>query len=178
MRKNFLSSDALDRAANEMARLARAQNIRAAVIGGLAMQLYGSDRLTMDVDFIAERKLDGPTVRDRVAFGGEKLVSSDGVPVDWIVRTDAYRALYEEALGKAERVEGQDYLVITLPYLAAMKMAARRDKDFLDLTGILLAGSVDVQEARGIVLRHLGEYAAEDFDDRAAQARWRKERGK
>ncbi len=169
-RRRFLSTEALDRAANEMARLAREQGIRAAVVGGLAMQLYGSDRLTMDVDFIAERAVKGPAVKDKVGFGGDKLVTSEGVPVDWIVRADAYRALYAEALGKAEPVEGQEYLVVTLPYLAAMKMAARRDRDFLDLTELLAAGELDVKETRGIVLRHLGEYAAEDFDDRAYQA--------
>ena len=173
-RRRFLSTEVLDRTANEMARLARQQGIRAAVVGGLAMQIYGSDRLTMDVDFIADRSIQGPSVRDKVAFGGDKLLASQGVPVDWIVRADAYKALYEEALGKAEAVEGQDYLVVTLPYLAAMKMAARRDKDFLDLTELLSSGDLDVKEARRIIRRHLGEYAAEDFDDRVHQAKQRR----
>ena len=107
-RKRFLSTEALDRAANELAGLAREQGIRAAVVGGLAMQLYGSDRLTMDVDFIADRSVQGPAVKDKVAFGGDKLVTSEGIPVDWIVRADAYGALYSEALGQADPVEGQD----------------------------------------------------------------------
>jgi hypothetical protein len=58
-RKRFLSTETLDRVANEMTRLARRQKVKAAVVGGLAMQIYGSDRLTMDVDFIADRLVKG-----------------------------------------------------------------------------------------------------------------------
>jgi len=175
-RKRFLSTEALDRVANEMTRLARKKGIRAAVIGGLAMQIYGSDRLTMDVDFIADQPLTGLKQRGKIAFGGAKLVSPDGAPVDWIVRDDAYRALYAEALGKAEKVRGQGYLVVTLPYLAAMKMAAKRPKDHLDLEEILMSGALAARPARAIILRHLGEYAAEEFDDLVHHAEWRKNR--
>lgn len=175
-RRRFLDPEALDRAANEMARLARRQRVRAAVVGGLAMQLYGSDRLTMDVDFIADRSLKGPAVKDKVAFGGDRLASSEGVPVDWIVRADAYKALYAEALSKAGKVEGQDYLVVKPPYLAAMKLVARRPKDRADLLEILMSGRLNLKETRRIVARTLGEYAAEDFDDSVAEARWRRRR--
>jgi len=178
-RRKFLSAEALDRVANEMTRLARRQKVRAAVVGGLAMQLYGSDRLTMDVDFIADQPLTGLKQRGKIAFGGAKLVSPDGAPVDWIVRNDAYRALYAEALGKAEKVLGQGYSVVTLPYLAAMKMAARRPKDHLDLEEILMSGALragQARQARAIILRHLGEYAAEDFDDLVHHAEWRKDK--
>jgi hypothetical protein len=60
----------------------------------------------------------------------------------------AYRPLYAEALGKAEKVQGQGYLVVTLPYLAAMKMAARRPKDHLDLEEILMSGVLAAKPAR------------------------------
>jgi len=175
-RKRFLSTETLDRVANEMTRLARRQKVKAAVVGGLAMQIYGSDRLTMDVDFIADRLVEGLAERGKIAFGGAKLVSPDGAPVDWIVRNDAYGSLYAEALGKAEKVQGQGYLVVTLPYLAAMKMAARRPKDNLDLEEILLSGALAAKPARAIILRHLGEYAAEEFDDLVHHAQWRKNR--
>ena len=177
-RKRFLSAEALDRVANEMTELARRKGIRAAVAGGLAMQVYGSDRLTMDVDFIAEKPLAGLRQRGRIAFGGAKLLSPGGAPVDWIVRNDAYRPLYAEALGKAEKVRGQGYLVVTLPYLAAMKMAARRPKDSLDLEELLMSGALPARPARAIILRHLGEYAAEEFDDLVHHAQWRRDKDK
>ncbi len=174
-RKKFLSTEVLDRIANEMTRRARQQGINVAVAGGLAMQIYGSDRLTMDVDFVADRKIEGLPVQGEITFGGDKLLSPDGVPVDWIVREDGYAPLYEEALLKAEEVEGQEYKVVTLPYLAAMKLVAGRPKDELDLMGVLVSDDLDVEETRGIILKHLGQYAADDFGSRVAEAKWRKE---
>jgi len=174
-RKKFLSTEILDRIANEMTRLAGQQGINVAVAGGLAMQIYGSDRLTMDVDFVADKRIEGLTVKGEITFGGDKLLSPDGVPVDWIVREDGYAPLYKEALLKAEDVEGHEYRVVTLPYLAAMKLVAGRPKDELDLMGVLVSDDLDVEETRGIILKHLGQYAADDFDSRIAEARWRKE---
>jgi hypothetical protein len=177
-RRKFLAPEALDRAANEMARLAREQGVRAAVVGGLAMQLYGSDRLTMDVDFIADRKLNGPTVKDQVAFGGDKLVSSEGVPVDWVIVGNGYSALFGEAIRNAKPVRGQEYRVVPLPYLAALKMVARAPRHMADLFEVLSSGKLNVKQTRQIVRRTMGCYAADRFDDFVAEARWRKESGK
>jgi hypothetical protein len=67
-----------------------------ALIGGIAMHLYGSPRLTKDVDVIASAILP-LTAEKRLAFGGERYHVKLGtrvVPVDWIVRDDTARKFY------------------------------------------------------------------------------------
>lgn len=52
-RKKFLDASQITGAITEAAALARKQHVRVALAGGCAMQIYGSDRLTADVDLIA-----------------------------------------------------------------------------------------------------------------------------
>src|SRR5437762_2511114 len=55
----FLDAHEIERGIQEVAQLAAAQGVRVALIGGAALQLLGSDRLTKDIDFAADRQLDG-----------------------------------------------------------------------------------------------------------------------
>jgi len=159
----------------EIATLAHKEGVRVALAGGNAMQLYGSDRLTADVDFVAANFIMELPRKGTLTFGGTKSKTSNNVPVDLIVRTDEYADLYDEALDHARPISGVPVPVITLPYLGAMKLAAARGKDLQDLRFILVETNVNYQELRSVVVKHLGETAADDLDEYLRAAKWERE---
>lgn len=176
----FLDPTVIDRAILEVAREAAQTGRHAALVGGAAMQLLGSDRMTRDVDFVADG---GPpatleVVRD-LSFGGVKARTREGIDVDWIVRDDDYRELYEEALWNADLVLSTGVMVVRPEYLFIMKMVAGRAKDDLDAVYLLNSDAVNLDKVktRAIIKRLLGVYAADDFDRGCDEAAWLKERG-
>jgi hypothetical protein len=170
----FLSTKELAEAARQ---IAENTTVPMAIAGGYAMQIYGSDRLTTDLDLVAARmpgKL--PKLRP-LTFGGYATRAPDGVPVDVIVRDDEFARLYRDALRVARRVRGAPIPVVPLGHLIAMKMLAARPKDDLDLDFILpRMTKSELAEARRTVVRHLGAYAGRELDDRIAEAVWRASR--
>lgn len=149
-----------------------------AILGGLAMQLYGSDRLTKDVDLVSDRPIDPdkPLMKDRpLSFGGTVFRTPHGIDVDWIVRADEYQDLYEAALNSAEEVEGLP--VISMEYLAVIKFGAGRPKDYEDLMFLLVHPDLEFKEARKLVYRFLGgKFAVDQFDAALEEAKWRASR--
>jgi hypothetical protein len=64
-------------------------------------------------------------------------------------------------------------------HLVALKMAAARDKDVLDMKFLLgVEGLVDGGKARAIVRRHLGPYAAQEFDRVVDEVAWERQTGR
>ena len=175
-RKRFLSPVELAGAAAEIGALAAREGVRIVLIGGFALQHYGSDRLTGDLDFAADAALAGLPPGKALSFGGVQTESSSGVPVDFIVRDDDYRALYEEAIDRAVKVDGLAVPLATPEYLAAMKMAAARDRDVIDLEFLLRMRAVNAAKAREIIYRHLGPYAAQEFDRVVDEVEWKRHR--
>jgi hypothetical protein len=173
----FLRAEDIDTGVMEIAKLANAQGVTIALAGGAAMQLYGSDRLTKDVDFLANRVLKGVTTKGPLTFGGVQAVTKGGVPVDLIVRSDAYESMYDDALSHADAVMDVPVRVVAPDYMVALKLAAARPKDIEDLR-FLLTQSVDVDfdNARAIVLDNLGAYAADDLDRYHEEFEWLDER--
>lgn len=175
-RKKFIDPAAAEVAIAEIEALAQREGVRVALVGGLAMQIYGSDRMTADLDFIA----DGPLpLRDSepLTFGGVRGLASNGVMVDIIVRDDKYARLYADALVRAIVLDGLN--VVQAEHLAAMKLAAGRPKDDLDLEFLVTSeDAMDRAAAREIIRHYLGEYAAEDFDSIADEAEWKAERSR
>lgn len=174
-RRRFIAPDQLERAAREVSKIARSQVVPSAVVGGFAMQLYGSDRMTADLDVVATSKLRGARSKSDITFGGETLRGPFGVPVDWIVRSDEYASLYEEAIAEA-RNTGRGYRVVSPEHLAAMKLAARRPKDHEDLVFLLRQPRlVKLTKARDVIRRLLGgRFAVDEFDSVVMEARWRR----
>src|SRR5215471_13184834 len=86
--------------------VAERKGVAWALVGGIAMHLYGSPRLTNDVDVIASAIL--PLQPERqLGFGGERYRVKLGkrlVPVDWIVRNDTAKKFYESALAEAYKL--------------------------------------------------------------------------
>lgn len=162
----FLSRKEMESALRPILASARKHGIAVAVVGGYAMAYYGSDRLTSDVDVAALHPIPGFPPTRRLSFGGF-VTKVKGITVDVIVRSDGYAGLYEEAILSARGIVSPDFL-------AAMKLAAGRPKDLLDLDWLLQQPKlVNRKKARKIVEKFLGgQFAAEEFDALAAEADW------
>lgn len=117
--------------------LADEEGIDWAICGGIAMAIYGSDRNTKDVDFIASRILPLTAAR-QLSFGGERYeveTSRRIVNVDWIKRFDRWKDLYKAALDDAVEIGG--YRVITPEWMVLLKWFAGRFKDQEDAVYLL-----------------------------------------
>ena len=176
-RHRFLDPARIEAALTEAADVAKKGRVKVALAGGVALQLYGSDRFTADLDLVADRYPSDIKRRDVLTFGGVRTALS-GVPVDFIVRDDQYADLYDEAIERAQRVAGVPVPVVTLPYLAAMKMAAGRGKDEQDLHFILSRPGVSYRAIREVIARHLGPYAGDELDAIRTIAAWEKRAGR
>lgn len=168
---HFLTGDEIQRAIAEV--IDSPTMVHIALAGGAAMQVYGSDRLTKDVDFLSNiDEVEGFLKQKKLSFGGSSTKSPSGLPVDFIVREDDYLYLYREALDTAIDM-GLPVKVIKPEYLAAIKMAAGRTKDEEDLRKLILLG-LEKTATRKLIKRLLGTYAAEDFDSYVYEIEWRK----
>lgn len=174
------SSDELKRVACLAQVVGDREGLPVAVAGGLAMVLYGSPRLTKDVDVVSVR-VPSPsgelTRKEPLSFGGVTFGTPMGIDLDWIVRADDYRALYEEAV-EASSPGSDGFRVVPPEYLASMKFATLRPKDYEDLMYLLgRPGLVDLEKARGLVYRLLGgKFASDQFAAAIDEARWRWDR--
>lgn len=165
-RFKHLAPEVLDEAVVEIAVLAREQGLAVALVGGYALQHYGSPRLTGDVDFCIEGNLTGLRRVAALTFGGKQVTASNGVTVDLIERDDDYAELYADALSKAKRMHGAKAPVVSIDHILAMKLQAQRPKDIADLAFIISSGQLNIKRARRIVRDFVGgEYAVRDLDD-------------
>ena len=134
----MISSDTGLEAAQKMGQLAAQEEIEWALAGGLAMYVYGSPRLTKDVDIIASKDL-SLTPEHRLGFGGSSYTLQVGkyaVQVDWIVRNDGYQKYYRAALKEAVKMPN-GLRVVTPEWLVILKLNAGRQKDFDDVVFLL-----------------------------------------
>lgn len=161
----FLDPHAADAAIAEVTGTAGLEQISIALIGGLAMQLYGSDRLTTDVDFVADRESESNFTLNHVSsigsIGGVRGYTSTGVHVDVIVRTDVYADLYLDACQRARVHDG--VRLVSREHLAAMKFLTRRPKDRLDLEFLVRTGRLSLATTFDFIFASAGQYAAEGF---------------
>jgi hypothetical protein len=175
----FLSPEKLDEAVKQVAEIAKVDRAPVALIGGYALQLYGSDRLTGDIDVIGDRRAEGMLPGGKpLSFGGAQTRAPNGVPVDLVLRDDVYANLYEEALDKSVRLKGVPMPVARPEYIAAMKLAAGRAKDMADLEWLILTKTADAKKARVVFSRTLGPYAAQEWDRLVDEVAWKTSRGK
>ncbi|MDX2044066.1 MAG: hypothetical protein SF097_22825 [Acidobacteriota bacterium] len=134
----MIATDTGIEAAQQMGQIAAREEIEWALAGGLAMHLYGSPRLTKDVDIIASRDL-SLTPQHRLGFGGSSYTLQVGkyaVQIDWIVRSDGYQKYYRAALKDA--IELSNGLRLVKPeWLVILKLNAGRQKDFDDIVFLL-----------------------------------------
>lgn len=177
VKTKFLNADDIDRSIAAVAALSAKEKIRVALLGGAALQLFGSTRLTKDVDVVANASPETVRTTKRLSFGGVRTKIA-GTEVDFIVRDDKYKRLYEAALQHAVRVKGVPIPVVSPEWIVPLKMAAGRPKDELDIAWMIAEkGLVDRKKARVIIEKHLGLYAGDDFDSLCLEADWVKNRG-
>lgn len=171
--KRFLSPEEVDQAVRAMMEiLSEKPDLKVAILGGIALQIYGSSKPTTDVDFVGNWTL-GPQkifeVTGPLSSGGLAYVMENGIPVDLIVRNDAYQKLYEDALENS--VDQGGVPVVTPEYLTAMKFAAGRPKDLAAVAWLLnQPGLVDAGKVSQIMFDTLGgEYARNSWEKALAK---------
>ncbi len=134
----MISSDTGMEAARKIGKLAAQEEIEWAIAGGLAMYIFGSDRLTKDVDIIASQNL-SLTPDHPLGFGGSSYTLQVGkyaVQIDWIVRSDGYKKYYTAALRDAVKMPN-GLRVITPEWMVILKINAGRQKDLNDAVFLL-----------------------------------------
>ncbi len=154
-----ISTDTGLEAAQQVGQLAAQEEIEWAIAGGIAMHLYGSPRMTKDVDIIASQDL-ALTAEHRLSFGGSSYTLQVGkyqVQIDWIVRSDGYRELYRNALKEAIRLPN-GLRVVTADWLVILKFNAGRQKDLDDIVFLLKQEKlVDRSAVKQKIVETLGE---------------------
>ncbi|MEW6209098.1 MAG: hypothetical protein AB1631_12075 [Acidobacteriota bacterium] len=141
LRKNphpMIDTETGIRALQRVTVIADRRGVEYALIGGIAMHLYGSPRLTKDVDVIASALL--PLESEKhLGFGGERYSVRTGkrvVPIDWIVRNDTARKFYESALKESYKLPS-GLPIVTPEWLVILKYIAGRFKDQQDAIYLL-----------------------------------------
>ena len=117
-----ISTDTGLEAAQMVGQIANREEIEWAVAGGIAMHLYGSPRMTKDVDIIASKDI-SLTPQHRLTFGGSSYTLQVGkyaVQIDWIVRNDGHREFYRQALQEAISLPNGLH-VVTAEWLVILK---------------------------------------------------------
>jgi hypothetical protein len=156
----MIATDTGIEAAQQIGNLAAKEEVEWALAGGLAMHLYGSPRLTKDVDIIASAHL-SLTPQHRLSFGGSNYTLQVGkyeVPIDWIVRSDGYQKFYRAALNDAIKLPN-GLRIVTPEWLVVLKFNAGRQKDLDDIVFLLKQGKLVDRPA---VKRKVVETAGED----------------
>jgi hypothetical protein len=156
-----ISTDTGLEAAEKIGEIAENENVEWALVGGLAMYLYGSPRLTKDVDIIASGlvslKANAP-----LTFGGNNYIVEVGkykVAVDWIVRSDGYAKYYRAALAEAV-VFPNKMRLISPEWLVILKLFAGRQKDYDDAVFLLKEkGLVNRPKIKETIIRVANEDA-------------------
>ncbi len=142
---------------------AEKEGIVCALAGGIAMHLYGYNRATHDVDFLAQKTLDLPA-EEKLPFGGLSYsieVGAKKIIADVIVRDDFFRDYYDAALRDA-RITEEGWPILTPEWLVILKYLARRSKDILDLLWLLREpGLVDRGKVKQLLEEILGKLGAE-----------------
>lgn len=172
-KERFIDPDQINDVIVLIQKMAAQQGFSAILIGGVALQVYGSSKLTRDIDFALDHPVEDAGVLRRVSpisFGGDKYIAPNGAKIDLIVRNDEYAGLYEDAIDNSIPSPA-GIPIVTPEHLAAMKLAANREHDILALKWMVRQPDlVDIKKARAIVYRFMGRYAQDRFDDIVDQA--------
>lgn len=184
-KERFISPDQINEAILSVKDMAAREGFSAALAGGVAMQVYGSPRLTKDVDFVVDAIPSDPGSFRKthpITFGGFSYLAPLGGKVDLIQRNDDYASLYSEALWSAVTTP-DGVVVVSADHLAAMKFFAARDHDVLDLKWMLRQpGLVDVKKVAALVYKSMKQFGQERFldfvDQTAVEDEMRKRREK
>jgi len=153
----LLDEESAIEAIETVAGLAEENGVEWALVGGLAMAIYGSDRTTKDIDCIANRLLPLEN-QGLLKQGGERYIiktSKKSVAVDWIIRKDEFKKLFQEALTSAVKIN--DVPILTPEWLVILKFIAGRFKDREDAVFLLSQkGLVNRGFIKKQIVKHFG----------------------
>ena len=159
--KQSISTEEGLAAAEEVFKQARLSKVDCALCGGLAMHVFGFTRATVDVDFVAASTLPLSPIK-KLQIGGESYqlaVGGKKVTVDWIVRDDERKDVYQAALKDADSTE-VGLPIITPEWMVILKYLAGRGKDQIDLLWLLREeGLVDRERTRQHIRDLFGRFA-------------------
>lgn len=156
----LLDEESAVEAIETVAEIAEENGVDWALVGGLAMALYGSDRTTKDIDIIAEKLLPLEKVGDLVQGGERYLIKTNKkeVAVDWIIRKDVFKQLFAQAL--KESIKINEVPVLTPEWLVILKFIAGRFKDQEDAVFLLSRqGLVNRNLIKAHIIKTAGEIA-------------------
>jgi len=159
----LLDNESALQAIETVGKIANENSIDWALVGGIACLLYGSDRLTKDVDIIAVNRLPVPPsiIAGQLQQGGERYeieTEKQTVSVDWIIRKDEAKRYFQEAL--KESVVVKKIPVLTPEWLVILKHIAGRFKDQEDAIFLLRQkGLVDRRKIKENIIRVGGQDA-------------------
>jgi hypothetical protein len=173
--KKFLDAKQIEETISEVVSLTSKSGVNVALVGGVALQLYGSDRFTKDVDFVGDGEFDGLNDVGRISLGGWKGFTSKGVRVDVLVSGE-FEGLYENVLAGARYEPDLGVKVARAEHIMAMKLVAGRGKDEEDIRIMLRLRQIDLTEARRFIRQNLGQYAVKEFDSFVDEVEWRRSR--
>lgn len=134
---DLLDDESATEAIKTVAEICKTNEVSWALVGGLAMALYGSDRNTKDIDIIADKLLPLEN-KGLLRQGGERYLiktHKKEVAVDWIIRNDEFKKLFQVALNEAVKIN--DVPIITPEWLVILKFIAGRFKDHEDAVFLL-----------------------------------------
>jgi hypothetical protein len=160
---NLISGDDALQAIDIVRQMAVENDVDWAVCGGIAMAIYGSPRLTKDVDIIASKRLplESERIIGHLKQGGEHfMVATENreVPIDWILRNDDFKAFYREALKDAVIID--NIPILTPEWLVILKFIAGRFKDQEDAIYLLREkGLVNRDKIRELIIKVFGANA-------------------
>lgn len=137
---DVIDESSASQAVEIISKLAEENGVDWALVGGLAMNVYGSDRLTKDIDIIADKLLPVSEKQfvGRLKQGGERYYAETDdkiVTIDWIIRNDEFKPLFKEALKSAVKINNVP--VLTPEWLVILKFIAGRFKDQEDAVYLL-----------------------------------------
>ena len=157
---DVIDEDSASQAIDIVSKIANENNIGWALVGGLAMNFYGSDRLTKDIDMISNQRLPIPKEKivGQLRQGGERFQAETDkktVSVDWIIRNDEFKAMFQDAL--SESVKINDVPILTPEWLVILKFIAGRFKDQEDAVYLLSRkGLVNREFIKEKIVKHFG----------------------
>ena len=185
--KSIISYDDGIAVAKIVSAAAKKKGGNVAVCGGLAMHIHGFTRATKDVDVIADMTLGFKEIKT-LSFGGVACaieIESGIIEVDFIIRTDEVKELYEKALVFSRIHKTTGLKVVTPEYLVILKYLAGRGKDQIDLLWMLREDNlVNRNKVKDIVTDQMGKHsywALRDLENLYLEAdllRARDQRGK
>lgn len=134
---DLLDDESATEAIKTVAEISKTNDVSWALVGGLAMAIYGSDRNTKDIDVIADKLLPLEN-QGKLRQGGERYIiktTKKEVAVDWILRNDEFKKLFQVALNEAVKIN--DIPILTPEWLVILKFIAGRFKDQEDAVFLL-----------------------------------------